>query len=117
LSANAALTAAAQTEDFMAVLLVIFLVLLALKLMDLVKYAACGDANGIVTQIVAWALGVLVVYLALAADWDMLPGGVWPRILWGVLIGSAASTFHDLFKSIAKAWHHSVLLPDRTVAP
>jgi hypothetical protein len=94
-------------------LLVIFLTLLALKLVDFVRYMANGDGNGMITQVLAWLAGILVVYLAEWADLPGIPPEVWPRILLGLFIGSAAATVHDFFKALAKVWGRTILLPDR----
>lgn len=93
----------------MEILTAIFLVLLVKKALDFVRYVANGDANGSITQILGWLLGIAAAYLAQWADWvtDTDTGST---ILWGVVLGSAASVIHDFFKAIAKAWTTGPLL-------
>jgi hypothetical protein len=103
-------------EDSMDVLLVIFSVLLVKKLVDFVRYLVSADTNGAVTQLLAWAAGILVLFMAIWADWGPGTGEAWPRILMGLYIGSGAGVLHDLFKAIAQRWTTAALLPSRTMA-
>jgi riboflavin transporter FmnP len=102
----------------MEILVVIFLILLVKKIMDFIKYAANGDANGVVTQLVTWAVAIGVVYLATWAHWNQISeGDNWDRLLWGFYLGSAAATVHDFFKALSAAWVRPGLLPPRAVEP
>ncbi len=87
----------------------IAMVALIKKLVDFVRYAKNGDINGIVTQIVAWAAGIAIFFLAAQSDWadgieigdralSVLNG--WSLVLAGATFGSVASTAQDLFKSV-----------------
>lgn len=100
----------------MEILTVILLILLAKKIVDVICYLANADINGVVTQFIAWAVGILTVFLAIWADTPLTSGDAWPRILWGLYLGSAASAVHDICKAIAKAWSPRELLPPRPVA-
>lgn len=98
----------------MEILIAFFLVLLVKKSVDFVRYLTNGNANGAITQIVAWLFGIAATYLAEWADWTANTDAG-PHILWGLAFGSAASVIHDLFTAIAKAWTTGPLLPTRTV--
>ncbi|MBM0203496.1 hypothetical protein JNW90_10505 [Micromonospora sp. STR1s_5] len=87
------------------------LVLLALakKLVDLGRYASGRDLNGVVTQLVAWAAGVVVVIAFAASDWASLVTfgdlslakmGLMSQILAGLTVGSTASLGQDLLKAV-----------------
>ncbi len=83
------------------------LVLLATvkKLVDFVRYAKGGDYNGIITQVLAWIGGALVVILAAHTAWaDGIVFGdvalshmnVASQVLAGIALGSTASLAHDI---------------------
>lgn len=97
----------------MDVFTLILLIFLALKLVDVVRYIANADMNGVVTQLLAWLAGILVVYLTVWAEWTTIFPDTWTRILWGVLLGSGAGFTHDLLKAIAKTSVYSPLIVPR----
>ncbi len=97
-----------------------FIVLVALlvrKVLDFIRYVVHGDVNGMVSQIVAWLLGILVVYCLLWSEWPGVPDTVWQRILWGMVVGSAASTVHDFLCAWAKTWSHRPLVTPTATTP
>ncbi len=78
------------------------------KLVDFTRYAKAGDINGIITQLVAWAAGIAVFFLAAQSDWadgieigdralSVLNG--WSLVMAGLAAGSSASVFQDFLKS------------------
>lgn len=88
---------------------VVAMAALILKLIDFVRYARGGDANGIVTQLATWFAGVVVVLLVAQTDWadgiaigDMNLGtlGFWSLVFYGLSAGSAASFAKDTLKSV-----------------
>lgn len=91
------------------------LAILVRKFVDFVRYAVHGDVNGVVTQLIAWIIGIITVYMAIWANWDGVAGDVWPRILWGVYLGSLGSTLHDLFQALAKTWSTRPLIDPRPI--
>jgi hypothetical protein len=92
-------------------LFVILLVLLIKKIIDFIRYAANGNNNAVLTQALAWVIGVIAVYMAIWANLAGFADESGPRILWGVGFASAASSVHDFFKCIAKIWNKNSLLP------
>jgi hypothetical protein len=102
----------------MEILTMILLIFLAMKFVDVIRYIVNADMNGLVTQLVAWLVGVLAVYLTVWAEWATMPTDTWTRILWGVLIGSGAAAAHDLLRAIAKPEIRPALVaPRATTAP
>jgi hypothetical protein len=97
----------------------ILLIFLALKLVDLVRYIVNADMNGVITQVLAWLAGILVVYLTVWAEWttEFIETWTWTRLLWGVLLGSAAGVAHDLLKAIAKTSVYSALIVRGNATP
>jgi hypothetical protein len=71
---------------------------LAFTLTDFVKSARGRDVNGVVTQVTAWAIGLIVVFLGSAAHvtsgWKVINGvrindlDVWSKVIVGVLYSS-----------------------------
>ncbi len=88
----------------MTILFVILLILLARKVLDFAVYIANGDMNGAVMQIAGWLAGVLAVYLAIwsNSNWNDISIDAGPRVLYGILAGSAASTVHDYRTALAR---------------
>lgn len=101
----------------MEILTMILLIFLAMKLVDLVRYIANADMNGVITQLLSWLAGVLVVYLTVWAEWLTVPVDTWTRVLWGVLVGSGAAAAHDLLKALAKTWVYSAMIVPRHTPP
>jgi hypothetical protein len=102
--------------EFLTMILLIFL---AMKLVDVVRYIANADMNGVITQLLSWLAGILVVYLPVWTGWttEFIIDDTWTRILWGVLIGSGAAAAHDLLKALAKTWGYSALVVPRNTPP
>jgi hypothetical protein len=86
------------------------LVALALKITSTVKYAKARDWWSIITQAVAWAAGVGVVWLAAEAQavqdvvlWSTVTAGsldIWSIVLAGLALGSSASFGRDALKAV-----------------
>ena len=99
------------------------------KLIDFVRYAKAGDANAIVTQLVAWAAAFGLVALAAHTPWaaSLVFGevplsklGIAAQILVGVAVGSAASLTNDVIKAADNTQTAAVprlLDPARTTGP
>ena len=80
-----------------------------LKVVDLVRYVAGGDANGVATQLLVWLLGVLGLWWISATSLgpQIAVGGRslagthgWGLIFYGLLVSSLASVVKDLLKSL-----------------
>lgn len=74
------------------------------KIVDFTRYAHAGDYNGIISQVIAWVAGVLVVMLAAHTAWSagiafgdlaLARMGTYSQILAGIALGSSASLAHD----------------------
>ena len=81
---------------------------LVVKIIDFVKAAKNGDANGIVTQLTTWVAGVAVVFLLAASDFGTgidvagytLDGlNNFSLVLLGLSISSSGSLAFDFKKS------------------
>lgn len=94
------------------------------KLVDFIRYVRAGDTNAILTQVVAWLGGFLLVAVAAHTPWavQLVFGGVplsrlgWAsQLLVGVAVGSAASTGVDVIKAVDGTQSAAVppLLPGR----
>lgn len=97
------------------------------KVMDTLKYGLAGDVNAVVTQLVAWATGIGVAFLAANTDWgdainvngdpmSLLNG--WSLALIGVNLASTAGLAWDAIKAIDNS--NSAAVPNlmsRTHAP
>ena len=82
---------------------------LILKVVDFTRYARNGDSNGVITQLVTWAAGVLIVMLAAKTQWaDGIQIGdrplsvldIWSQLFAGLSVGSGASVVKDTLKSV-----------------
>lgn len=83
---------------------------LSLKLTSVVKYLSARDWTSSLTQIVAWAAGVLVVCVAAQADLtaalEPIPGHAlgdmdfWSQVLVGMGLASLGSTVYDVKSAI-----------------
>jgi len=85
------------------------LALLLAKILDFVKYARARDVNGAVTQLVAWAGGVALVFVAANADLgaNMDVAGqtlgtlnAWSLVLVGLSLASTGSALVDVKKAV-----------------
>lgn len=79
--------------------------LLVLKITSVAKFLSAGAWRDAITQLVAWAAGVGVIFVAANADMteSLAPAGVplgvingWSLVLLGMAFGSAASFGYDL---------------------
>jgi hypothetical protein len=89
------------------------------KLVDTVKYAANGDINAVVTQLVAWALGILVTWISSQAELAHLMevNGVpianldgWSLVVAGIALASTAGIGYDALKAIDGS--NSAIIPN-----
>ncbi|MER5608323.1 hypothetical protein AB0F93_00005 [Micromonospora tulbaghiae] len=81
----------------------------AKKLVDVLRYAAGRDLNGVVTQLAAWAGGAVVVVAFAASDWatqiqlgdlSLSELSLVSQILAGLTVGSTASLTQDVIKAV-----------------
>lgn len=79
------------------------------KLVDFIKYAVNGDINAVVTQLVAWVLGIAVAFIAANSDWGSTidVGGkslaslnAWSLVLVGFVLASTAGVGWDVIKAV-----------------
>jgi len=107
--------------DFVPLLLMTALVK---KVVDLVKYATSGDINAVVTQLVAWLVGIGVTFAAASSDWaeNTLVNGQplstlngWGIVLVGVNLASLAGFGWDTIKAIDGS--NSAIVPDLLAHP
>lgn len=79
------------------------------KLVDFIKYAANGDVNAVVTQLVAWLLGIAVAFIAANSDWGstidvsgktLASLNGWSLVLVGFVLASTAGVGWDLIKAV-----------------
>jgi hypothetical protein len=82
---------------------------LILKLIDFARYCRAADLNGVITQLSAWAAGVIVVFLVAQTDWASGIGvgdqnletlNAWSLFFYGLSVGSGASLIKDSIKAI-----------------
>lgn len=94
------------------------MLLLVTKVVDFLRYARSRDTNGVVTQLIVWVGGILVVLLVARTTWanGITVGDrplnyldIWSQIFAGLTIGSGASFAKDLTKSIDN--HNSSAIP------
>jgi hypothetical protein len=106
----------------------VVMVSLVKKVVDFVKYAVNGDVNAIVTQIVAWLVGIGSAFLAANSDWArsiMINGqplsslNAWSLVFVGVVLASVAGFGWDTVKAIDGTNSAQVppLVPDRHTPP
>lgn len=98
---------------------VLLLAVIVKKFVDFIRSLAHGDINGIVTPIIAWLVGILVIYLCIwTMNWpsQYLPTD-WSRILWGVFLGSAAGTIHDFLAATSRGYTRRRFVEQSPVAP
>lgn len=79
------------------------------KTVDLLRYATNQDWNGILTQLVAWTVGIGLTFVV--ADSDFGAGiavnghalsalNTWSIVLTGLVVGSSASFAWDIMKAV-----------------
>lgn len=82
---------------------------LILKVVDFLRYAKAADMNGVLTQLITWVAGVVVLLLVAQTDWaDGIPIGdtplsalgFWSIVFAGMSAGSVASVGKDTLKSV-----------------
>jgi hypothetical protein len=94
------------------------------KVVDFVKYATSGDVNALVTQLVAWAVGIGLAFLAATSDWadnfdvngqpvSTLNG--WSLVFVGLAIASTAGFGWDAVKAIDGS--NSAVVPNLLARP
>lgn len=79
------------------------------KVVDLVKYASRANVRQVVTQLLAFAVGIGAAFLIGAADiaetWDVGAGKAvtdmdgWSKVVLGVVWGAGASALYDFKKA------------------
>jgi hypothetical protein len=78
------------------------------KVVDFVRFARAGDLNSVVTQLVAWFAGFLIIALAAHTPWaaalvfggvPLAKLGVAAQLLVGIAIGSSGSLATDIIKA------------------
>lgn len=95
------------------------------KVVDFLRALRGRDTNAIVTQLVAWVGGVVVVWLAAHVDFASAVSyanvsldqmGLWTQAALGVLLGSGASVLQDGFKAVDNTQSEAKpkLVPDTT---
>lgn len=89
------------------------------KVVDFCKYAANGDINAVVTQVVAWLAGVAVTLAAAQSDFGaaIVVNGttlgmlnVWSQALIGVNLAAAAGVGWDAIKAVDAS--NSAIVPN-----
>jgi hypothetical protein len=79
------------------------------KFVDFLRSLRGRDTNAVVTQLVAWVSGIVVVWLAAHVDFasaievakiQLDQMSAWTQAALGVLLGSSASIFQDVLKSV-----------------
>lgn len=82
---------------------------LAKKLVDVLRFAAGRDLNGVITQVVAWVGGAVVVVAFAASDWAsqiqigdlaLAKMSFVSQVLAGLTLGSTASLGQDVIKAV-----------------
>ncbi len=83
--------------------------LLVLKVVDFLRYLVAANVNGVITQLAAWAAGILVLLLVSHTNWAgavIIGGfplsklGVWSLVFYGMATASAASVGKDALKAV-----------------
>lgn len=85
------------------------MVALVKKAVDFIKYVTSGDLNAIITQLVAWAVGIALAFIAANSDWAdtiMINGeplnsfNNWSLVFVGLNVASLAGFGWDTLKAI-----------------
>lgn len=88
---------------------VVAMAALTLKCIDFLRYLKAGDLNGVVTQLITWLAGVIVVLLVAQTDWadgiaigdmNLATLGFWSLVFYGLSAGSGASFVKDSLKAV-----------------
>lgn len=91
---------------------------LIVKVIDFLRYARNRDANGVLTQLITWAAGVVSLLLVAQTDWAATVAigdralsqlGFWSIFFAGLTAGSGASLLKDTLKSVDN--HNSSKIP------
>ena len=79
------------------------------KFVDFVRQLRGKDTSAVVTQLLAWALGIVAVYLTANVDFasavtfantSLDQMGLWTQTVLGVLVGSVGSVGKDALKAL-----------------
>jgi hypothetical protein len=79
------------------------------KAVDFVRNLRGRDMSAVLTQLLAWVSGIVVVWLSAHVDFasavevaniSLDQMGLWTQAALGVLLGSGASVFQDALKSV-----------------
>lgn len=82
---------------------------LIVKVIDFLRYAKAGDTNGVLTQLITWVSGVLVLLLVAQTNWAdgisigdtvLSKLGFWSVVFAGLSLASSASVVKDTLKSV-----------------
>lgn len=101
---------------------------LVLKVVDFLRYAKARDYNGVLTQLITWVAGVVVLLLVAQTSWSAMIGvagvplgklGFWSLVFAGLTISSGASLVNDYRKAIDNSNSAAIptLLPPGPVNP
>ena len=98
------------------------------KAVDFVRNLRGRDMNAVLTQLLAWVTGVVVIWLAAHVDFasaveianvhlDQM--SLWTQAALGLLLGSGASVFQDALKSVDNTQSEAKppLVPDTAATP
>jgi hypothetical protein len=105
---------------------IVVMLALVKKIVDTAKYATARDWNGVITQLVVWVGGFVVVAAFAASDWaglvafgdiNLAQMNLWSQILAGTAVGSAAALAKDTLKAVDNSQSERTppLLPSQTV--
>jgi len=87
----------------------LFMAAMVKKAVDLLRYAFSGDVNGIITQVVAWAVGIGVVFLVAYSDLghqvningaSLASLNQWTWVLAGLALSSGAGFGADTLRAL-----------------
>jgi hypothetical protein len=91
---------------------------LIVKVVDFLRYAKGGNLNGVVTQLIVWIAGPVVLLLVAQTSWgDSIPVaghplsklGFWSVVFAGLSVASAGSLLKDGYKAVDR--HQSAAIP------
>lgn len=87
----------------------LLLAALAKKVVDFLRQARGKDTSAVVTQLVAWVAGIVVVYLGAHVDFagainvanmSLDQMSLWTQTILGLVVGSVGSVGKDLLKAL-----------------